>query len=258
MAEAPDTGVRPADTPPSAAPATPPATGPSPAVGYARLTGVLGVAFAVLLAVGLVLVHRSPALSASDNDYTAFYGNGGRTVLVTVGLYLVPFAGIAFLWHMTTVRLLVRELTPQNTGREPSPIPYGLQVVSGGLFVALLFAGSAAAGAVALIQDLGDGPVPGADVGRSLTGVGYALVFVYAVRMAGMYAITTTTLLLNAGLLPRWIALLSYLMAAVMLVSTTLHPALLLVFPGWVALAGLIVASRTGRSGVRTSPRSRP
>ena len=113
-------------------------------------------------------------------------------------------------------------------------------------------------GAVALLQDLGDGPVPGADVGRSLTGVGYALVFVYAVRMAGMYAITTTTLLLNAGLLPRWIALLSYLMAAVMLVSTTLHPALLLVFPGWVALAGLIVASRTGRSGVRTSPRSRP
>ena len=50
----------------------------------------------------------------------------------------------------------------------------------------------------------------------------------------------------------------SYLMAAGMLVSTTLHPALLLVFPGWVALAGLIVASRTGRSGVRTSPRSRP
>ena len=72
-------------------------------------------------------------------------------------------------------------------------------------------------GAVALLQDLGDGPVPGADVGRS-----------------------------------------SYLMAAVMLVSTTLHPALLLVFPGWVALAGLIVLARTGRSGVRTSPRSRP
>ena len=87
-------------------------TPPDPAVGYARLTGLLGVAFAGLLAVGLVLVHRSPSLSASDADYTAFYGDGGRTVLVTVGLYLVPFAGIAFLWHMTTVRLLVRELTP--------------------------------------------------------------------------------------------------------------------------------------------------
>ena len=76
--------------------------------------------------------------------------------------------------------------------------------------------------------------------------------------MAGMYAITTTTLLLHAGLLPRWVALLSYLMAAAMLVSTTFHPALLLVFPGWVALAGLIVLVRTGRSGARISPRSRP
>ena len=228
-------------------------TPPDAAVGYARLTGLLGVAFAVLLAVGLVLVHRSPSLGASDGDYTAFYGDGGRTVLVTVGLYLVPFAGIAFLWHMTTVRLLIRELSPA-----PSAIPYGLQVVSGGLFVGLLFAGSAAAGAVALLQDLGDGSVPGPDVGRSLSGVGYALVFVYAVRMAGMYAITTTTLLLHAGLLPRWVALLSYLMAAAMLVSTTFHPALLLVFPGWVALAGLIVLVRTGRSGARISPRSRP
>ena len=226
-------------------------TPPDAAVGYARSTGLLGVTFAVLLAVGMILLNRTPKLSASDADYTAFYGGGGQTVLITVGLYLVPFAGIAFLWHMTAVRLLVRALTPA-----PSAIPYGLQIVSGGLFVALLFSGSAAAGAVALLQDLGDGPVPGPDVGRSLSGVGYALVFVYAVRMAGMYAITTTTLLQHAGLLPRWVALLSYLMAAAMLVTTTLHPALLLVFPGWVALAGLIVLARTGRSGVRTPPRS--
>lgn len=249
MTEVPDTGVRAAADPP---PATPPEAAPPTAVGYARLTGLLGVAFAVLLSVGLLLVSRSPTLTASDTDYAAFYSQGGQTVLVTVGLYLVPFAGIAFLWHMTTVRLLVRELTPQ-----PSAIPFGLQALSGTVFVALLFAGTAAAGAVALLQDLGDGPVPGADVGRSLTGVGYALVFVYAVRMAGMYAITTTTLLLGAGLLPRWIALLSYLMATAMLVSTTLHPAVLLVFPGWVALVGVIVLARTGRSGVRTSPRSR-
>ena len=33
---------------------------PDPAVGYARLTGLLGVAFAVLLTIAVVLVHRSP------------------------------------------------------------------------------------------------------------------------------------------------------------------------------------------------------
>ena len=71
MTEVPDTGVRAA---PTAPPPTPP-TAPSPAaVGYARLTGLLGVAFAVLLAVGLLLVSRSPSLTASDAAYGAFYG----------------------------------------------------------------------------------------------------------------------------------------------------------------------------------------
>ena len=57
---------------------------------------MLGLAFAVLLAVGLVLVHRSPTLGASDTDYTAFFGDGGRTVLVTVGLFpgWVALAGL--------------------------------------------------------------------------------------------------------------------------------------------------------------------
>ena len=244
----PDTGVR---TPDATSAAPPDATPDNPA-GYARLTGVLGIVFALLLTAGLVLVHRTPALGATDADYTTFYRNGGQTILVTVGLYLVPFAGIAFLWHLTTVRLLVRALTPA-----PSAIPFTLQALSGTLFVALLFAGTASAGAVALLQDLGDGPLPGADVGRALAGVGYAVVFVYATRMAGMYVITTTTLLSRAGLLPRWAALLSYLVATVMLVATTLNPAVVLVFPGWVVLVGLIVLMRTGRTGVRMSSRSR-
>ncbi|HVH21915.1 MAG TPA: hypothetical protein VNA11_05630 [Pseudonocardia sp.] len=247
MPDVPDTGTPTRDT---RAPDTDPGAA---VVGYARLTGLLGIVFAVLLTIGLVLIHRSPALDVSESDYTVFYRDGGQTIVVTVGLYLVPFAGIAFLWHLTTVRLLVRALTPA-----PSVIPFALQAVAGALFVGLLFAGTAAAGAVALLQDLNDGPLPDVNVGRALAGVGYAMVFVYATRMAGMYAITTTTLLLHAGLLPRWVALLSYLMATVMLVATTFNPAVVLVFPGWVALTGLIVLMRTGRSGAPMTPRSRP
>jgi hypothetical protein len=243
MADLPETGVRPHEEPPVARPA---------AAQYARLTSVSGVVFAVLLVAGLVLVHGSPAVGVSDSGYAAFYRDGGKTVLVSVGLYLVPFAGIAFLWHMTTVRLLVTSSTPS-----PSAVPFGLQALSGALFVGLLFAGTGAAGAVALVQDLTDGPLPAADVGRSLTGLGYALVFVYATRAAGMYAITTSTLLRNAGLIPRWAALLSYLMASVMLVATTFNPTVLLVFPGWVALVAAIVVVRTGRSGDGISRRSR-
>lgn len=219
------------------------------AARYARLSGVLGVVFAVLLVGALYLVDRSPGFGVSDEAYAAFYGPGRKTVLITVGLYLVPFAGIAFLWHMTTIRLLVRELMPA-----PPAIPLGLQVLGGGLFVGLLFCGTAAGGAVALVADIGMGPVPGADVGRALTGVGYATVFVYAVRAAGMYVITTTTLLMRAGVLPRWLGLLSYLLAAAMLVTTTFNPVVVLVLPGWAALVGVVVLVRAGRPGAQRLP----
>ena len=113
----------------------------SDTVKYARLSSLTGIIFAVLLALALVFVHSAPNLKASEADFAAFYA-GNSTALVTVGLYLVPFAGIAFLWHMNTVRLLIRTRTP-----EPSAIPDGLQLMAGILFVALLFAGTAASGA---------------------------------------------------------------------------------------------------------------
>ena len=102
--------------------------------------------------VALVLVYTTPTLSASDADITAFY-NSSSTALVTVGIYLIPLAGIAFLWHAHTTRLLIKSRTPS-----PSAIPYGLQLVSGILFVVLLFAGTASAGSVALLKDLTNAP----------------------------------------------------------------------------------------------------
>ena len=172
---------------------------------YARLSSITGIIFAGLLVAAIVLVHSAPNLKASDAEFTAFYASS-NTALVTVGLYLIPFAGIAFLWHMNTVRLLVRTRTPS-----PSPIPDGLQLMAGILFVALLFAGTASAGAIALLKDLGGGPLPSMDVSRGLLAVGYGMVFVYSVRGAGMYALTTTTLLANAKILPRWLAVIGYL-----------------------------------------------
>ena len=113
---------------------------PSSTVKIARLSSLTGILFAALLVIALVLVYTTPHLSASDADITGFY-DGSSTVLVTVGQVLVPLAGIAFLWHAHTTRLLIESRTPS-----PSPIPYGLQLVSGILFVVLLFAGTASAG----------------------------------------------------------------------------------------------------------------
>jgi hypothetical protein len=213
----------------------------SATVKLARLSSLTGTLFAALFVLALVFVYTTPHLSASDADITAFYA-GSSTVLVTVGQVLVPLAGIAFLWHAHTTRLLIQSRTPS-----PSAIPYGLQLVSGILFVVLLFAGTASAGSVALLKDLTNAPLPSADVVRGLLALGYGLVFIYSIRGAGMYALTTTTLLRQAGIMPTWLAIVSYLLALFLLVSTTLHPVVVLIFPTWVVVAGLVVFIRAGR-----------
>jgi hypothetical protein len=62
-----------------------------------------------------------------------------------------------------------------------------------------------------------------------------------------MYALTTTTLLRQAGIMPTWLAIVSYLLALFLLVSTTLHPVVVLIFPTWVVVASLVVFVRAGR-----------
>lgn len=217
--------------------------GPEAASGrHGRLAGSTAAAFAVLFAAALAMVHRSPGLGDSDAAIRAFY-LGNSDALIVAASYLVPFAGIAFLWHLTTLRSFLEARSPAAAGS----IPYGLQVLSGLVFVALLFAGAAAAAAVALLKELTDAPLPSADVARGLLGLGYGLVFVYAVRGAGMYAIATTTLLHRAGVLPRWLALAGYLLAAFLLVSTTLNPVVVLVFPAWSLVVGVVLFVRAGR-----------
>jgi hypothetical protein len=214
---------------------------PSSTMTLARLSCMTGILFAALFVLALVFVYTTPHLSASDADITAFY-NSSSTVLVTVGQTLVPLAGIAFLWHAHTTRLLIESRTPS-----PSAIPYGLQLVSGILFVVLLFAGTASAGSVALLKDLTDAPLPSVDVARGLLALGYGMIFIYSIRGAGMYALTTTNLLRQAGIMPTWLAVVSYLLALFLLVSTTLHPVVVLIFPTWVVVASLVVFIRAGR-----------
>lgn len=227
-------------------PATVVSSGPGrgQAAGAARMAVLSGIAFAVLFTLGLVLVNQIPRLDSPDSTYTAFYTTGSGGVLVTVGLYLVPFAGLAFLWFMMAFRAMLDR---------PADLTQGLQLASGVAFICMLFAGTAAVGAVALMLHFTNVPAPPVSVDRVLSSVGYGLVFVYGVRMAGMFTITTTTLARRAGLMPGWLAALSYLMAAFLLLTTTTQPATLLVYPAWVLLVSLAMLRN-----VRTRPGPAP
>jgi hypothetical protein len=71
--------------------------------GY--LTAGMGMVHAALFLVSFWIVRSIPKPSAPDADLIAFYGGGGdRRRVLAVGLYLMPFAAIAFVWFIIALR----------------------------------------------------------------------------------------------------------------------------------------------------------
>ena len=69
--------------------------------------------------------------------------------------------------------------------------------------------------------------------GRTVT---YQILHVYAKRMAGVFMISTCTLSIRTGIFPRWMALLGYALALLLLLSVGYVHWVPLVFPLWVLL----------------------
>ena len=57
---------------------------------------------------------------------------------------------------------------------------------------------------------------------------------VYAMRMAAVFAISTTTIATRLGLAPRWLTVLGMATGVVLLFSAGSIPWIEIVFPGWV------------------------
>jgi hypothetical protein len=216
-----------------------------------RLAAVLGIVFAALFVAALLTVNNVPHLDAPVAEYGAFYDGAGDTLVTAVAIYLVPLAGIAFLWFAVALRSVLDTLETS-----PSAMAHGLNLLSGVVFVALLFAGTAALATPVLLTTIGGGAPLAPDTVRALSALGYGLVFLFSVRGAGMFALTTTTLLRGAGVMPRGAAVASYALATWLLITATDHPASLLVLPAWVLLVAVVLLrhDRRARTAVPPTP----
>jgi len=66
--------------------------------------GIAGLLLSVLFVVSLLLIRERPAPGSTAREIAHFYLKGERGRVALVGLYLVPFAGIAFLWFVAAIR----------------------------------------------------------------------------------------------------------------------------------------------------------
>ncbi|TVZ00409.1 hypothetical protein EAS64_37915 [Trebonia kvetii] len=190
-----------------------------------RAASVAGIIFSVLLITALTLLRLSAPPSPAVAG-TWLTDSAHRTALA-IGLNLVPFAGIAFLWFMGVVRDRIGE----REDRFFSTVFLG----SGLLFVGMLFVGAAVAGS--LVASATSTALPGTlALGRNVT---TSLLNVYSMRMAAVFTLTTVTIARRTRIVSRWVTLAGLACAVVLLVGIGISPWAELVFPAWILALSL-------------------
>jgi hypothetical protein len=185
-----------------------------------KAAAIAGIVFSVLMIISFGLILKAvPASTREAGTELAAYG---KTFLLAFNL--IPFAGIAFLWFIG----VVRDRLGSQEDQFFSTVFFG----SGLLFLATLFVLTAIEGSVIFLTLNPPSQAQGFnyyDFGRVLA---HRILNIYTLKMAGVFMISACTLFLRTQLIPRWIGILGYILAAVMLLRTGHLDGL-----GWIALA---------------------
>ena len=198
-----------------------------------RAAGVAGLLFAVLFVASVLLLRHHPAPDSTAAEIRAWYLRDSSKQVALVGLYLAPFAGIAFLWFIAVIR--------QHLGDREDKFFGTVFLGSGLLFVAMLFAAAAAAGSPLAAVKFQGAPVPTPDAIVVVRGLAYTFLYVYGVRAAAVFVISVSTVALRTATLPRWLVYCGYGIAAVMLLSVSFFRFVVLLFPLWVVAVSLVI-----------------
>jgi hypothetical protein len=180
---------------------------------------------------GLVLLHLS--VPADPSLPGTWVTDPDRRSAVRFALNLFPFAGIAFLWFMGVLR--------NRLGTREDQFLATVFLGSGLLFVVSLF--SAAAISAGLLEALADGHIGllNSEVYYCGRRTAYAILNVFAFKMAAVFMFSTCTIGLRTAFLPRWVALVGYACALVLLLVITNWAWIGLLFPLWVLLVSAVV-----------------
>ncbi len=213
-----------------------------------KAAAIAGIVFSVLLIVSLVLLlFAVPANPREGNDWLFASRNN-----ILLALNLVPFSGIAFLWFIGAMR----DYLGEYEDRFFATVFLG----SGLLFLSMLFVFAAMTGSVILLYlSLSSSNLP---LATGLFDFGFTtareIINTYAFKMAGVFMISTSTLFIRTRAIPRWMALLGYALAALMLLRMSHLDRLVwpsLGFPIWVLLISVYILMDNYRRKSGTEPR---
>ena len=189
-----------------------------------RAAAIAGILFSLLLIASVLLVRVS--VPADPREAGAWLTT--RAPTVALAMNLVPLSGVAFLWFIGVLR--------DRLGMHEDRLFATVFLGSGLLFLAMLFAGAAVMGSMMIAHAADPAKLtdsPAFTIARALTS---NIVNIYAIKMASVFMIVTSTLVLRTGFAARWIAFVGYALSLPLLFGSRLIDWGFFVFPGWVLL----------------------
>jgi hypothetical protein len=194
-----------------------------------KSAAVAGILFSVLLIAIFWLLRMSiPADPLEAGAWlTADHGP------VALALNLMPVAGVCFLWFIGVLRdrLGVRE------DRFFATVFFGSAL----LFLAMMFAAAAVIGAIIVVFTAQPNEMLNSTTLHVARALSYNLVNVYAIKMACVFMISTSTVVIYTGVAPRWIAIVGYVLALTLLLGSYYLTWSFVVMPLWVLLISIYI-----------------
>jgi hypothetical protein len=195
-----------------------------------RAAALAGVVFALLFGAVIVLIRlRMPEGMKNSSAWLSSSHSG-----ILIAAVLMPFAGISFLWFIGVVR--------DGFGRYEDRFFASVFLGSGILFLAMMFVATAIAAGLAATDSGVIDPAAHVEVIDFGKMVVLLTAKTYAIRMAAVFMISAATIWLRTGLMPKWLVLLTYLVAVAILGASDLSMWVTMAFPIWVlVVSGLFL-----------------
>lgn len=194
-----------------------------------RAAAIAGIVFSVLLIASLSLLRLSvPADPLEVGEWLKTSADR-----VAVGLNLVPFIGVAFMWFLGVMR--------DRLGVMEDKFFATVFLGSGLMFLGMLFVAASAAGGLILAYAGSPATLINSSTFAFGRAFAYDIMHIYAFKMAAVFMITTSTLAVHTRITARWLAFLGYAAAAVILIGSGFSDWVLFVFPLWVLLVSLYI-----------------
>jgi hypothetical protein len=190
-----------------------------------KAAAIAGIAFFLLKVTIFWLLWRS--IPADPLDPGVWLTADTKTI--ALALNLVPFAGVAFLWFIG----VLRDRFGQQEDRFFATVFFGSAL----LYLAMLFAAASVIGAVVLIASSAEpNELINSATFHFARAATYIIMNVYAIKMAAVFMISTSTVVLYTAIAPRWIAFVGYMLALILLVGSYYISWSFAFMPAWVFL----------------------